>query len=319
MGIENKIKIIDKSIDFLYKKLEKCDFCPRVCKVNRLKGEKGYCGMDKNLVIYTAFIHNGEEPVISGRNGSGTIFFSGCNLKCVYCQNHRFSHDLEGKIIKEEELARIMLVLQEKAAHNINLVTPTHFLPQILKSLLIALQKGLNIPIVYNTSGYEKEDIIETIGKIIDIYVPDMKYINPVLSKKYSNAENYPLFNQNSIKEMYKQKKILWKDNLLKEGLIIRHLVLPNYPKETIKFLAWLQENTPQAILSLMFQYQPYFKANVYSEINRKINIIEYEKIKESLKSMDLEGWIQGLNPKEELAGVYFNPSIENLIEQPPK
>ncbi|MDP2924645.1 MAG: radical SAM protein [Candidatus Omnitrophota bacterium] len=304
----DKIKVLNEKVKIFYKRLEKCDLCPRNCKVNRLKGHLGYCGIGKDIILYAAFLHKGEEPPISGKAGSGTIFFSGCNLKCIFCQNHKFSHVLQGKIIKEKELAALMLRLQDKGAHNINLVTPTHVLPQLLKSLLIASGKGLVIPIVYNTSGYEKVGVVEDIGEIVDVYLADMKYTTGLLAKKYSNASDYPLFNQESIKRMYMQKKkASFHGSLLEKGLIIRHLVLPSYIEESKKVISWIRKHTPQAFVSVMFQYQPYFKANGYPEINRRINNTEYQEIKDFIETIGLEGWVQDLTPKEELAGVYFD------------
>ena len=266
------------------------------------------------MVIYTAFLHHGEEPGISGEGGSGAIFFSGCNLKCVYCQNHRFSHSLEGNRVTSEDLAGLVLRLQEKGAENINLVTPTHFLPQIIGALSIALQHGLTLPLVYNTSGYEKEETIEILDGIVDVYLADMKYVSPSVAERYSNAPDYPSVNQKSLQRMYKQKQTTWDSGLLKEGLIVRHLVLPGHVDESMKVLTWINENIPRAIISLMFQYQPYFKAHLYPEINRRVNEAEYNKTRDFLEGLDLEGWVQELSPEEELAGVHFKPSLEGLL-----
>lgn len=310
MAVEKKIDAIGLILDSLYERLESCDLCPRECGVNRTSGKKGYCGAGLKLVVYTAFLHQGEEPAISGERGSGTIFFSGCNLKCIYCQNYKFSHFEQGKTISEEDLAEIMLKLQKKGAHNINLVTPTHFLPQILKALLIAFRRGLELPVVYNTSGYEKEDILDLIGNIVDVYLTDMKYAVSSLALRYSHAENYPFFNQKGVKKMYRQKNVLWEGPLIKEGLIIRHLVLPSHFEETIRVLSWIKQNIPEALLSLMFQYQPYYKAEAYSEISRRVDRLEYNQIKSFLEDLELEGWIQDLNSEERLAGVHFDSSI---------
>lgn len=251
------------------------------------------------MIVYTSFLHHGEEPVISKEEGSGTIFFSGCNLKCVYCQNYKFSHTNEGRMLSGAELAKTMLNLQAQKAVNINLVTPTHFLPQILNALSIAQKDGLNIPIVYNTSGYEKKDIIEELDGIIDIYLTDIKYMNSETAKEYSNAPDYPQACRESVKEMYKQ---------IKETLIIRHLVLPNYIEESKQILSWIKENTPKARVSLMFQYQPYFKASSCPKINRPVNRAEYAQIKAYIEDLALDGWVQDFNPREELAGPYFEP-----------
>jgi putative pyruvate formate lyase activating enzyme len=278
--------------------------------VNRLKGEIGFCGISKDLMVYTSFLHKGEEPPISGDRGSGTIFFSGCSLKCIYCQNYRFSHNLEGKTIKEEDLAEIMLNLQAQGAHNINLVTPTHFLPQILKSLLIAYQKGFDIPIVYNCSGYEKEEIIAKLEGIIDIYLPDMKYFDHKASFLASKTPKYHFYNKKAVLEMYRQKKVpLWKGNLMKEGIIIRHLVLPSFADDSKRIIKWIKRYTPQAYISVMFQYRPYFKAKKSSVLNREITYEEYKVITSFLEQMGLKGWVQEFNPPQDLAGIYFTPS----------
>jgi len=278
--------------------------------VNRLKGEKGYCGTDKNILVYSAFLHQGEEPEISGQKGSGTIFFSGCNLKCVYCQNYKFSHAAIGKKVSPGDLSDIMLNLQKKGAHNINLVTPTHFIPQILNALSLAFKNGLSIPIVYNTSGYEKEEIIKYLEGIVDVYLTDLKYMQTSLAKQYSNAPKYPIFASRSLLEMNRQVKTSISENLLKKGIIIRHLILPNHTKQSKDLLSWIKENTPKALVSVMFQYQPYFKANLYSKINRSINYQEYLEIKNFVEEIGLEGWVQGYNPEEEMAGPYFETNI---------
>ena len=312
MDRHNKIRLISKRIDKLYERLKSCDICPRNCKVNRLKGEIGFCEMAKDLSVYTAFLHQGEEPGISEGGGSGTIFFSGCNLKCAYCQNYKFSHLNEGKVVGEDDLAQIMLKLQGKGASNISLVTPTHYLPQILKSLSISLKKGLSIPIIYNTSGFEKRAIIAQIRGIVDVYLADIRYMTPSIAKEYSNAPDYFRFCQESIIEMYKQcRHPIWNRSTLERGLIIRHLVLPGHIEESKAILSWIKKNTPTAYTSVMFQYKPYFKAGNYPQINREINISEYNQIKDFTEELDLEGWVQEFNPPEKLAGVNFSPSLE--------
>ncbi len=306
-----KIKLTKKAATLLRKRLSACDICPRDCKINRLKKRKGYCGADDNLLAYSAFLHHGEEPGISGKNGSGTIFFSGCNLKCIYCQNYKFSHKAIGKKISEINLSKIMLKLQEEGAHNINLVTPTHFLPQILNTLTLAFKNGLNLPIVYNTSGYEKEEIIKHLEGIIDIYLTDLKYMNSSLAKQYSKAPKYPVFASRSLLEMNRQVvDPLISNELLKKGVIIRHLVLPGHIDESKKLLSWIKKNMPKALVSVMFQYQPYFKAYLHLQINRSINYQEYLEIKDFVEELDLEGWVQDHDSKENLAGPYFEPNI---------
>ena len=311
MSAEKKTKLIEERIDALYQRLESCDICPRNCKVDRLKDKLGFCGCGKDLKIYTAFLHQGEEPGISEGAGSGTIFFSGCNLQCVYCQNYKFSCEKEGKTVGVEELAKIMLDLQDEGAVNINFVTPTHFLPQTLKALVIALKGGLDIPIVYNTSGFEKLDIISQLEGIVDIYLTDFKYITKEPAERYSNTPDYAVFASRAIEEMYRQSATLWDKDILKKGLIIRHLVLPGYIDESKQILSWITKNTPEAYASVMFQYRPYYKAENFPEINRSLKYPEYLQIKEFAESIELNGWLQEFNPNESLAGVHFSPKLE--------
>jgi len=307
--MQSKIKLIEEALKSLTPRLKACDICPRNCKANRVGGQRGYCKAGNVPVIYTAFLHRGEEPAISAEQGSGTIFFSGCNLGCIYCQNYKFSHFLEGSLKGCEALADIMLKLQSEKAHNINLVTPTHFLPQILESLHIAISGGLKIPIVYNTSGYEKKEIIAKLSGIVDIYLPDMKYISESLARKCSNAGDYNIYNKEAILEMYKQKKKAhFRGDVLIGGLIVRHLVIPGNIAETVTILSWIKENIPDCLTSIMFQYQPYYKAKLYPQINRTVNFDEYSQVKELVQNLKLKGWVQDFTQKEDMAGVYFKP-----------
>lgn len=315
MSFKGKITLIEERIASLYQRLKKCDICPRNCQVDRLKGEKGYCGGGKDLLIYTAFLHQGEEPGISGGKGSGTIFLSGCNLKCLYCQNYRFSHLKQGKTIEEKDLAKIMLNLQKKGAVNINLVTPTHFLPQILRSLLIAYKKGLKLPLVYNTSGYEKKEVISQLEGIVDVYLTDFRYLSPALAKKYSQAWDYPQVCQESLVEMCRQiPKTLWKKDILQKGVIIRQLVLPGHIQESKQILSWIKENIPLAYVSVMSQYRPYFKAFEHPPLNRPLNQTEYSQIKAFIEELGLEGWVQDFQPEYSLAGAYFRAGINDYL-----
>ncbi len=308
--LEKKAALAKTSANCLEKRLESCDICPRDCKVNRLRGETGYCGTDQDMVVYSAFLHHGEEPGISGQKGSGTIFFSGCNLKCIYCQNYKFSHTVVGKKVSVIDLAKIMLDLQEQGAHNINLVTPTHFLPQILNTLALAFKGGLSIPIVYNTSGYEKEETVKYLEGIVDIYLTDLKYMEISLAKLYSKASGYPEFASRSLLEMDRQVEPLTSKNLLKKGVVIRHLVLPNHVNQSKKLLSWIKGNTPRVLVSVMFQYQPYYRAYLHPQINRSINYQEYLEIKNFVEELRLGGWVQEHTPEEDLAGPYFEPNI---------
>ncbi|MDI6785585.1 MAG: radical SAM protein [bacterium] len=269
--------------EVLNKILESCILCPRQCKVNRKKGEIGYC-KSGNLAKVSSFNpHFGEEDCLVGRGGSGTIFFTNCNLGCVFCQNYDISHLGKGSEVSYEELASYMLSLQELGCININLVTPTHFIPQIVEALIIATHKGLNLPLVYNSSGYENVQILKILEGIIDIYMPDAKYFHQEISKKYSNAKDYPEVMKNSLKEMHRQTgDLIFNDcGEAQRGLLIRHLVLPHNlagTKELVSFI--VNEVSPNTYINVMAQYRPMFKASQYELINRLITIEEFEKAK---------------------------------------
>ncbi|MDD5431553.1 MAG: radical SAM protein [Candidatus Omnitrophica bacterium] len=308
--------LLQNITDKLFNSLKSCSICPRKCKVNRLKNETGFCKTGIFPRVYSFMAHHGEEPPISGTNGSGTIFFSGCNMNCVYCQNYKFSQSEQGKETNFEDLAQIMLHLQELNCHNINLVTPTHILPQILKSLIIAIDKGLKLPIVYNTSGYESVKTIKALNGIIDIYLADMRYHDPQMSLKYSNAPEYPKHNQEAIKEMHNQVGVAKfnQDGIMERGLIIRHLVLPNNisgTEDIMKFIA--SEISPETYISLMSQYTPYYKSNEFKEISRKITLEEYKEAEISMERYGLHnGWTQDSHGLESLAGVNIKPKTLN-------
>lgn len=288
--------------------LSSCKLCPRRCGVNRLKGKKGFCGAGKDLKTYNYHLHFGEEPPISGIKGSGTIFFSHCNSRCVYCQNYKFSQLEEGKKIEINELAESMLTLQRQGAHNINLVTPTHFVPQIILAIDTAKEMGLSIPIVYNTNGYEVQETLDLLNGIIDIYLPDMRYSNNEMAERYSELKDYVTYNRNAVKIMYKQAgDLVMEDGIAKKGLIIRHLVLPNGiagTEETMKFIK--DEISPSTYISLMSQYYPVYKAGEYQELNRQITVKEYEEAVNIMSDLGLEnGWIQEM-PTDEDRSDYF-------------
>ena len=284
--------------------LDNCTLCPHKCGINRLEGNKGRCKCDDKLKIALASLHMFEEPCISGKNGSGTVFFSNCNLNCIYCQNYEISNLGKGKEITVEHLAEIFLKQQKKGAHNINLVTPTMYVYQIIEAIKIAKLNGLNIPIIYNSNGYENLDTIKMLNGYIDIYLPDLKYYSNELSKKYSNVDNYFETATKAIKEMYKQvgKAQFDENGLIKKGVIIRHLVLPNHIQNTKNILKWISDNMPNDIyVSIMAQYFPTYKAKEDSLINRKLNKKEYKEVVNFLYSLDLEnGYIQELGEHEE-------------------
>lgn len=284
--------------------LDNCTLCPHNCKVNRLEGKKGRCKCDNTLKIALASLHMFEEPCISGANGSGTVFFTNCNLNCIYCQNYEISQGGKGKEITIQTLADIFIKQQEKGAHNINLVTPTMYVYQIIEAIKIARKNGLKIPIIYNSNGYENIETIKMLNGYIDVYLPDLKYYTNELSKKYSNVDNYFEVATNAIKEMYSQVgNAIFDDNaIIQKGVIIRHLVLPNYIQNTKNILKWINENMPKDIyVSVMAQYFPTYKAKNDSLINRKLNKKEYKEVFNYLYSLDLQnGYIQELGSHEE-------------------
>ncbi|MGC1454477.1 MAG: radical SAM protein [Nitrospirota bacterium] len=289
---------LQSRIELAYRLLESCRICPRECGVNRLKNDKlGFCRSGLNPIISSVSPHHGEEPPLSGTRGSGTIFFTNCNLKCAYCQNYPISQMGNGTERTVGELACQMLSLQEQGCHNLNLVTPTHFMPQILKALGIARERGFNLPIVYNTSGYESLETLGLLNGIVDIYLPDMRYSDNDAGMKYSIAPDYPEINRAAVKEMYRQvgNLVLDENGVAKRGLIIRHLVLPGVLSGTegiMKFLAG--EISKDVYISLMSQYFPAYRARELKEINRRITPEEYEDAWQIMLKYGLEnGWVQ--------------------------
>lgn len=286
------------------KELNSCTICPHNCKINRNNGQIGRCRSGDKVKIALASVHNYEEPCISGKNGSGTIFFSNCNLSCIYCQNYKISQLGKGYELSVEELANIMLKQQEKGVNNINLVTPTMYVYQIIEAIKIARKRGLKIPIIYNTNGYENVKTIQDLNGYVDIYLPDLKYYSNEISKKYSKIDNYFKYATEAIKEMYKQvgSPIFDENGIIKKGLIIRHLVLPNHLQNSKHILKWIKENmTEDTYVSVMAQYFPTYKAKEDNLINRKLNKKEYREIEEFLYTLNLEnGYMQELGEHEE-------------------
>jgi putative pyruvate formate lyase activating enzyme len=290
--------VLHGRIEAAYQLLESCRVCPRECGVNRLKNDKiGFCRSGLNAVVSSASSHHGEEPPLSGTKGSGTIFFANCNLRCVYCQNYPISQMGAGNERTTAELACQMLWLQEQGCHNLNLVTPTHFVPQILKALGIAKERGFHLPIVYNTSGYESVEALRLLDGIVDIYLPDMRYSEDKAALRYSIAPHYPGINRAAVKEMYCQVGNLELDEsgIAKRGLIVRHLVLPNRNSGTegvMKFLA--EEISKDVYISLMSQYFPAYKAHEIPELSRRITSEEYDEAYQIMQGYGLEnGWVQ--------------------------
>ena len=288
-----------KNIKKLYNLMQKCSLCPRKCGVNRLKGEIGACKTATEFKVASINLHYGEEPPISGKTGSGTIFFTNCNLSCVFCQNYPISQLGNGNFITTEELANKMIILQNKGANNINLVTPTHVYPMVAETIFIARQKGLKIPVLSNCGGYEQKEVLELMEPLIDIYMPDMKYSSNEMAKKYSKIDNYVEANRNAIKEMYRQKGTLKFDNngIAKKGILIRHLVLPNNisgSKKTFEFVA--NEISIDTYMSVMAQYHTANISHTIEQLNRKVSQEEYDKVVEDFKKVGLyNGWLQEL------------------------
>jgi len=285
--------------------IKKCEVCPHRCKIDRTKNQIGRCKSKDTVKVAIASIHKFEEPCISGRNGSGTVFFSNCNLLCEFCQNYEISQQGLGKEISVERLAEIFIEQQLRGAENINLVSPTSYAVQIIEAIKIAKSKGLKIPIIYNTNGYENVETIKLLNGYIDVYLPDLKYAENDLAKKYSKIENYFEIATSAIKEMYRQvgENEYDESGIIKAGIIIRHLILPNHTENSKKVLKWIAENMPKNItVSVMAQYFPTYKAKEIKDINRKITKYEYQKIENYLYSLELEnGYIQEMGNNEEI------------------
>ena len=272
--------------------LESCMLCPRNCKVNRHKSV-GFCGASDKVKLAYYSLHQWEEPIISGENGSGTVFFSNCNLRCLFCQNKKISTDRNsyGKEISNDKLKEIFLKLQDLGAHNINLVTPTHYVPQIIDVLKEVKNKNLKIPVVYNTSSYENVSTIESLKGLIDIYLADLKYFDDELGNKYSKCNDYFKYASLAIGEMYKQTgKFQIKDNLLVSGLVVRILVLPGHVDDSKKIIKYLYDTyKDNIIISIMNQYTPVCKINDFPNLNRKLTDEEYDEVIDYACSLGIE------------------------------
>lgn len=288
----------------MLEQLIECNVCPHKCKVNRLEGKSGRCKCNDKIKIALVSTHMYEEPCISGTNGSGTIFFSNCNLSCKFCQNYEISQLGKGYEITIEELASIMVKQQEAGVHNINLVTPTMYAYQIIEAIKIARKNGLNIPIIYNSNGYENVETIKDLKGYIDVYLPDLKYYSNEIAVKYSKAPNYFEIASKAILEMVSQvgEPIFDEDGMIKKGVMIRHLVLPNHIQNSKNILKWIKENIPEEIyVDVMAQYFPTYKAKEDDLINRKLTKREYKEIENYFYLLNFEnGYIQELGEHEE-------------------
>ncbi len=301
-SVEAKIRKLQERLPAAMELLRQCRVCPRNCGVSRSTGETGICGMPVDLVIASANLHHGEEPPISGSGGSGTIFLSGCNLSCVYCQNYPISQFRVGDIYTAAETAAMMIDLQRRGAHNINFVTPSHYVPSLMQALLIAYESGLRIPLVYNSSGYDSIETLRLLEGIIDIYMPDMRYNDSEQARRYSGAADYPEINRAAIKEMYRQVGALQiKNGVAVRGILIRHLVLPENiagSSEIFEFIA--REISPETYVAVMSQYFPAHKACLGtgkdrdSPLARRIRPDEYDRVLEAFDRAGLKnGFIQ--------------------------
>jgi putative pyruvate formate lyase activating enzyme len=271
---------LQRRAEFFEAKLERCDLCPRACGVDRNSGKAGFCGIDTHPKIAAINLHHCEEPPISGTRGSGTIFFSGCTLKCIFCQNYPISQLGVGRRMSVEDLASGMLRLQKRGAHNINLVSSTHQMAAVVKALLLAVPGGLRIPLVYNTSGYEALDTLKLLDGIIDIYLPDIKYSDSRIAQRYSGAADYVEINRQALLEMWRQTGAIRTDGngIARKGMVVRHMVLPeglSGTHESLSFLA--REIGPHVWISLMNQYFPAYKGTDLPPLDRKVTEDEYE------------------------------------------
>lgn len=285
-------KELDRRIKKAYKILEKCEICPRKCGVNRLKNERGFCRVGKEPIVSSYHPHFGEESVLVGSRGSGTIFFTHCNLACVYCQNYDISQLDIGNEISLERLAEMMIELQNQGCHNINFVSPTPYAPQILGALALARKKGLNLPLVYNTNSYDSIKTLKLLDGIIDIYMPDAKYASEEVGRKYSMVPNYPQVMKKAIKEMHRQVGDLEVDDrgVAVRGLLVRHLVLPGGlagTKEIMEFL--VKEISPNTFVNIMAQYHPCYKAEQYPPLDSSLSLCEHQQAIEIAKKAGLK------------------------------
>lgn len=299
----------------LVARLASCDICPRHCGVNRLQGELGFCHSGALPIVSSYCNHHGEEPVLSGSCGSGAIFFGNCNLHCVFCQNYQISHDQthqKANEVSPDKLAKIMLSLQTQGCHNINLVSPSHFAPQIIQALLLAIPQGLNIPLVYNTNAYDSLTTLRELSGVIDIYLPDLKYASDENAEQYSQAPHYSSIARMAIKEMFSQTGTLQTDDgdIAQRGVIVRHLILPYNIAGTEKSLKWLaRELSPDVAVSLMSQYHPTHHATKYPRLARSITKGEYTAAERALAAAGIEnGWVQDMATPENYLPDFTRP-----------
>ena len=314
MGYKGRAERIFTRADELKSRLDSCSLCPRRCGVNRLLGEKGFCRTGLTVKVARAVPHMGEEPVISGVNGAGTIFFTGCHLACIYCQNHQISQGGLGRPVTTEGLALIMLELKNKGCHNIEWVSATHVLPQAVEALALAVQKGLDLPVVLNSGGYENPETIALLDGIVDIYMPDAKYALDDVGRELSGVRDYPYWNKLAVDEMVRQVGlgINSERDIARKGIIVRHLVLPGYTRNSEEVLNWLIARYGQELnLSLMSQFFPAHRAKGHALLSRGFKSEEYEAVADYAIGLGFEnGWMQDPAPVEPKDYPDFNDSL---------
>jgi putative pyruvate formate lyase activating enzyme len=321
---------LERRAEALECRLASCDLCPHKCKVNRLQDESGFCHSGYLPIVSSVCAHRGEEPALSGANGSGTIFFGNCNMRCVYCQNHQISQSWRNQKANETDcrsLADSMIHLQDDLkCHNINFVSPSHFVPQMVRSITEAVPMGLRVPIVYNTGGYDSVDTLKELDGVVDIYLPDIRYADDKTAKKYSQAPDYVKYNRAAIKEMYRQvgDLVVDKNGLARRGLVVRLLILPNRLAGVEESLEWLaNELSPSVTVSVMSQYSPQHKAPGIPLLSRKISAAEYEAVIDMLSRVGMEnGWTQEMEsldnylPDFEREGHPFDTVQKEVLEK---
>lgn len=293
-----------------------CSLCPRECHVNREDKKRGYCGMDSRIYAARAALHMWEEPCISGEKGSGAVFFSGCGLRCIFCQNREIAIGKDGKEISVEKLGEIFLNLEKQGAANINLVTGAHYVPQIREALSIAKEKGLSVPVVYNSSGYEKVETLKLLEGYVDVYLPDFKYMEASLAEAFSNAPDYPERAKEAIEEMVRQtgKCVFNEEGYIEKGTIVRHLILPGHTVNSKKVLDYLHNTYGNKIfISIMNQYTPVYEQKVYKELNRKVTEREYKKVLDHALEIGVENgfWQTGDTAKESFIPAFDYEGID--------
>jgi len=309
---------LQRRAEVLQSMLAPCKICPLNCRVDRLQNKIARCYTGFLPIVSAYTLHHGEEPLLSGCKGAGNIFFGNCNLRCVYCQNFLISQNWKVERANEvsiERLAEIMLELQSRGAHNIGFVSPTHVVPQIVQALVIATERGLSLPLIYNTNAYDSVEVLQLLDGIIDIYLPDLKYGDEEMGYRYSKVKNYPSVARAAIKEMHRQvgsNLVVGEDGLIKRGLIIRHLVLPNDIAGSESSLRWVRKELgPEVTLSIMSQYYPTHKALDIPLLNRKIRASEYERVLRLIEELGFsDGWVQSYASAD-----YYRPEFNNRQE----